>query len=268
MLQYPLRPSLVGRDDHLLDSHLEGVRVKPKQCKLEVDLGLDPQSDTYDFTIARDHPFDLALAHGVGPPSMGVRRSGFVRAEGGRPSVFTTAATSASSDTGTCSKTLQCVSFRHSWGTLTRQAEKAAPSLSLCRSDGGQLRRATVCAHTYPTNRYDRNAEPHVRTKKQTLRSVPVPTRATYAVGLMRDGALHLVPVNSAVQLRPSLAHLDAEDEKKKADSDKVRHSAVSWLVVCVVMGYGKLSAHTNASRSLHVVYGVPGKGYSRSIID
>ena len=190
MLQYPLRPSLVGRDDHLLDSHLEGVRVKPKQCKLEVDLGLDPQSDTYDFTIARDHPFDLALAHGVGPPSMAVRRSGFVRAEGGRPSVFTTAATSASSDTGTCSKTLQCVSFRHSWGTLTRQAEKAAPSLSLCRSDGGQLRRATVCAHTYPTNRYDRNAEPHVRTKKQTLRSVPVPTRASLALGLAVIGGL------------------------------------------------------------------------------
>jgi hypothetical protein len=96
-----------------------------------------------------------------------------------------------------------------------------------------------VCAHTYATNRYDRNAEPHVRCKKQTLRSVPVPTRATYAVGLMRDGALHLVPVNSAVQLRPSLAHLDAEDEKKKADSDKVRRSAGSWVVACMVWVMG-----------------------------
>jgi hypothetical protein len=48
VLQYPLRPSLVGRANHLLDENLEGVRVKPKQCKLEVDLGLDPQSATYD----------------------------------------------------------------------------------------------------------------------------------------------------------------------------------------------------------------------------
>jgi hypothetical protein len=85
MLQYPLRPSLVGRDDHLLDSHLEGVRVKPKQCKLELDLGLDPQSDTYAFTTARGHPFGLALAHGVGPASMGcfgAQVSGVLRAGG------------------------------------------------------------------------------------------------------------------------------------------------------------------------------------------
>jgi hypothetical protein len=52
------------------------------------------------------------------------------------------------------------------------------------------------------SNRYDRNAEAHVRTTKQTLRSVPVPARATYAVGLLRDGALHLVPVHAAVQVR------------------------------------------------------------------
>eukprot|EP00959_Pyramimonas_sp_CCMP1952_P276017 5769488-Pyramimonas_sp.AAC.1 len=63
---------------------------------------------------------------------------------------------------------------------------------------------------------YDQNADPKMRISTQTLRSAPVPNRASYAVGMFRNNALHLVPVHVAVQLRPSLTYLDEADEKRK----------------------------------------------------
>lgn len=50
---------------------------------------------------------------------------------------------------------------------------------------------------------------------------VPVP-QAKYFVGRMRGGSVHLHPVGSIIQLRPSLWHLDEIDARTKATSRKL----------------------------------------------
>ena len=61
---------------------------------------------------------------------------------------------------------------------------------------------------------YDAEASAGQRIDSIALRSVPVPLRpGALAVGLLSGGALHLTPLAGAMQLRPSLAHLDTADD-------------------------------------------------------
>ncbi|MCL7037394.1 hypothetical protein MKW94_012022 [Papaver nudicaule] len=56
---------------------------------------------------------------------------------------------------------------------------------------------------------YDRNLEQeHLKITKQTLLSQKVPLTRACAVGVLVGNKLHLNPVNAAVQLRPSMAHV------------------------------------------------------------
>ncbi|KAL2551842.1 SIN-like family protein [Forsythia ovata] len=67
------------------------------------------------------------------------------------------------------------------------------------------------------SNNYDRDADPKVRMAKQTLASSWKPPHTSgYAVGVLRGNKLHLNPIHSVVQLRPSMQHLKSRDSKKK----------------------------------------------------
>ena len=61
----------------------------------------------------------------------------------------------------------------------------------------------------------DPEAAPNLRADRRALVSTETP-RARYCVGAMRDGALHLTPVDAA--FRCSLAHLDAADDRGAED--------------------------------------------------
>ena len=59
---------------------------------------------------------------------------------------------------------------------------------------------------------------------RRTLKSTPVPARANYAVGAVRAGAdgrneLHLTPLHSTLQMRPSFQTVDERDEKLREES-------------------------------------------------
>lgn len=64
----------------------------------------------------------------------------------------------------------------------------------------------------------DSEATPNLRVDTRVLVSTESPVHVGYCVAQMRDGALHLTPVDAAFQMRPSLAHLDAADDKRKQE--------------------------------------------------
>jgi DNA-directed RNA polymerase-3 subunit RPC5 len=71
---------------------------------------------------------------------------------------------------------------------------------------------------------YDRDAEDYLKQKYQRLQSTTVPALTNYAVGAFRQGQLHLTPVQAVMQMRPSLAHIDAA-----ADEEEEGERAVFW---------------------------------------
>lgn len=67
------------------------------------------------------------------------------------------------------------------------------------------------------SNNYDSKADANLQMKKQTLKSSWQPPMATsYAVGLLMGDKLHLNPVHTVVQLRPSFEHLNSGGPKRK----------------------------------------------------
>ncbi|RHZ06644.1 hypothetical protein DYB31_008988, partial [Aphanomyces astaci] len=59
-----------------------------------------------------------------------------------------------------------------------------------------------------------------------TLQSSVVAPVSNYAVGVFRDGQLHLTPVTSVLQMRPTMSHLDDDDGDD--DHDMQAHPAPS----------------------------------------
>ena len=64
----------------------------------------------------------------------------------------------------------------------------------------------------------DPEAAPNLRADQRALVSTETPLREGYCVAAMHEGALHLTPVDAAFQMRPSLAHLDAADDRRKQE--------------------------------------------------
>lgn len=66
---------------------------------------------------------------------------------------------------------------------------------------------------------FDKDAEDYLKQKYLRLHSSSVPALTNYTVGVFRQGQLHLTPVTSVLQMRPSLAHIDdaVEDEEDGA---------------------------------------------------
>lgn len=68
---------------------------------------------------------------------------------------------------------------------------------------------------------FDKDAEDYLKQKYLRLQSSSVPALTNYVVGVFRQGQLHLTPVTSVLQMRPSLAHIDdAVDEEEDDDMD------------------------------------------------
>ena len=68
---------------------------------------------------------------------------------------------------------------------------------------------------------FDTDSAQNLRIERRVLTSTETPVQEGYCVAVMRDGALHLTPVNAVYQMRPSLSHLDAADERKR-EAEKV----------------------------------------------
>ncbi len=65
------------------------------------------------------------------------------------------------------------------------------------------------------TEYFDKDAEDYLKQKVLRLHSSNVPHLSNYAVGVFRQGQLHVTPVSSILQMRPSLAYIDdAVDEE------------------------------------------------------
>ncbi|KAI8978124.1 DNA-directed RNA polymerase III subunit Rpc5 [Pilobolus umbonatus] len=58
---------------------------------------------------------------------------------------------------------------------------------------------------------------------KMTMTSVEIPNQTQYVVGVIRDGELHLTPVNTTIQLRPGFKYIDKIDEKWKAANKRIQ---------------------------------------------
>ncbi|GLE04032.1 hypothetical protein PINS_up012943 [Pythium insidiosum] len=67
---------------------------------------------------------------------------------------------------------------------------------------------------------FDADAEDYLKQKYLRLQSAAVPPLSNYAVGVFRQGQLHLTPVSAVVQMRPSLAHIDDAIEDAVEDRD------------------------------------------------
>lgn len=65
---------------------------------------------------------------------------------------------------------------------------------------------------------------PAPRLDRMRLESALVPNATQYMAGTVADGALHLVPLHSVLQLRPSMQHIDAMHEV--ADADRRRDAS------------------------------------------
>ncbi|KAK3265228.1 hypothetical protein CYMTET_26075 [Cymbomonas tetramitiformis] len=103
---------------------------------------------------------------------------------------------------------------------------------------------------------YDPCADAQVMLKKQTLTSMSVPTRATYAVGLLKNNALHLVPVHAVVQMRPSMTYLDsaerAEASGKKPSKDDTEEEETTEEVTAVQVQFKRHETEREAERRLN----------------
>ncbi|KAF0690512.1 Aste57867_18102 [Aphanomyces stellatus] len=72
----------------------------------------------------------------------------------------------------------------------------------------------------YPVNmdeHYNKEDDQQMPARLQLQSSAVAPV-SNYAVGVFRDGQLHLTPVSSILQMRPSMAHLDEEDDDMDVD--------------------------------------------------
>ncbi|KAI8967108.1 DNA-directed RNA polymerase III subunit Rpc5 [Mycotypha africana] len=58
---------------------------------------------------------------------------------------------------------------------------------------------------------------------KMTLTSVQVPCQTKYAIGVIRDEALHITPIRTTIQLRPGFKYIDKIDEKWKAANKRIQ---------------------------------------------
>jgi DNA-directed RNA polymerase-3 subunit RPC5 len=70
---------------------------------------------------------------------------------------------------------------------------------------------------------FDQDAEEYLKQKHLRLQSASVPALSNYAVGVFRQGQLHLTPLSSVMQMRPSLAHIDdaANDEEEDMEVEE-----------------------------------------------
>ena len=74
---------------------------------------------------------------------------------------------------------------------------------------------------------FDQDAPAHLHLEKRTLRSTRLPAATNYAIGAMREGALHLTPLQAVLHMRPSFKHIDASS---KAEAEAAEAEALDML--------------------------------------
>ncbi|CAI5716691.1 unnamed protein product [Hyaloperonospora brassicae] len=67
---------------------------------------------------------------------------------------------------------------------------------------------------------YDQDAEDYLKQKQLRMQSSNIPTLTNYVVGVFRQGQLHLTPLTSVMQMRPSLGHIDDAVDAEEEDID------------------------------------------------
>lgn len=67
---------------------------------------------------------------------------------------------------------------------------------------------------------FDQDAEDYIKQKTLRLQSSCVPALSNYAVGVFRQGQLHLTPLSSIMQMRPSLSYIDDAINEEEIDID------------------------------------------------
>ncbi|KAL3658315.1 hypothetical protein V7S43_016702 [Phytophthora oleae] len=67
---------------------------------------------------------------------------------------------------------------------------------------------------------FDQDAEDYLKQKYLRLQSSSVPALSNYAVGVFRQGQLHLTPLSSVMQMRPSLSHIDDAVNEEEEDME------------------------------------------------
>lgn len=71
-------------------------------------------------------------------------------------------------------------------------------------------------------------AGPALEIKHCTLNSSTVDKRTSLAVGAIENGKLYLAPIDSVVQMRPSMAHLNlSKEEKERQEAGEEEEEAV-----------------------------------------
>jgi len=70
------------------------------------------------------------------------------------------------------------------------------------------------------TTNYDEDRDPPIR--KFKLSSTVIPPKTNYAVGVMRDGQLHLSPLHAVCRMRPDFSYIDKEEAELKAETEMV----------------------------------------------
>ncbi|CEG38827.1 dna-directed rna polymerase iii subunit rpc5-like protein [Plasmopara halstedii] len=68
---------------------------------------------------------------------------------------------------------------------------------------------------------FDQDAEDYIKQKHLRLQSSSVPALSNYAVGVFRQGQLHLTPLTSIMQMRPSLSHIDDAANEEEEDLEE-----------------------------------------------
>ncbi|TMW69325.1 hypothetical protein Poli38472_001481 [Pythium oligandrum] len=72
----------------------------------------------------------------------------------------------------------------------------------------------------HKSEHFDGDAEDYLKQKHLRLQSSSVPALTNYAVGVFREGQLHLTPISGVLQMRPSLAHIDEAVDDVEEDVD------------------------------------------------
>jgi len=95
----------------------------------------------------------------------------------------------------------------------TARGEPPVPSTARLRPLHGKLETSTVI----PLNEhFDQQADERQAITEHRFVSTEVTPQTHLCLGAMRDGALHLCPVRRVLQMRPSLQHINAFEDREK----------------------------------------------------
>lgn len=109
----------------------------------------------------------------------------------------------------------------------------------------------------------DRAADAPSRFDRMRLESHAVPNATKYMVGTVRDGELHLVPLDAILQLRPSMQHVDlmsqAGDRNRRIPTSDDEGDAQDARRAHVVPLNVSMRTETQARATLTPRFGAPG---------